>query len=105
MHRRVWDGRARAEAELLGAAWPGWVVLYGTGSRHFHAFAAWPASEPLMLHDLTPEGLEERIREAETIHATAALFLTDSTDLFPAPLDRQRRIVAPVPTPREPIAL
>ncbi|GAA3120860.1 hypothetical protein [Streptosporangium carneum] len=97
VHRRLWDGPARAEAERLETAWPGWVVLYGTGSRRFHALAAWPAPEPLILCDPTPEGLEARMREAEAVHASA--------DLFPTVLDRQRRIVSAPPAPREPAPL
>ena len=30
--------------EQLAAAWPGWSVLYGLGSCHFYAIAAWPTS-------------------------------------------------------------
>ncbi|MET8332901.1 hypothetical protein ABZV14_02200 [Streptosporangium canum] len=66
VHHRVWDGPARAEAERLDRAWPGWTVLYGTGSRCFYAVAAWPAPESLIVSDPTPEGLEEQMREAET---------------------------------------
>ncbi|MEV7005581.1 hypothetical protein [Streptosporangium sp. NPDC051022] len=91
VHRRLWDGPARAEAERLDHAWPRWAVLYGTGSRLFYAVAAWPAPEPLILHDRTPEGLEERMRAAENAHATGPL---------PAAPERQRRIV---PAPHEPV--
>ena len=64
--RRLWDVRARAEAERLERSLPGWIVLYGPGSRRFYALAAWPAPTPVMLEDRTPEGLEERMRQAET---------------------------------------
>lgn len=63
--RRSWDLRARTDAERLDAAWPGWVVLYGTGSRHFHAIATWQAAEPLIVSDSTAHGLERRMREVE----------------------------------------
>ncbi|MFI6883611.1 hypothetical protein [Streptosporangium canum] len=65
VHHRLWDGPARAEAERLDRAWPGWTVLYGTGSRCFYAVAAWPASESLIVSDPTPEGLERQMHEAE----------------------------------------
>ncbi|MER5422374.1 hypothetical protein [Streptosporangium roseum] len=63
--RRVWDHEARAEAERLDRAWPGWTVLYGTGSRRFYAMAAWPTVEALNVSDHSPEGLEAQMREAE----------------------------------------
>ncbi|MEV8638189.1 hypothetical protein AB0395_41700 [Streptosporangium sp. NPDC051023] len=95
VYQRLWDGPARAEAERLERSHPGWAVLYGVGSRHFYAFAAWPAPEPLILRDSTPEGLEKRMCEEQAVHASA--------DLFPAVLDRQRQAV--VPAPREPVTL
>ncbi|MEV7010149.1 hypothetical protein [Streptosporangium sp. NPDC051022] len=64
--RRSWDVRARAEAERLDAAWPGWTVLYGAGSRCFHAIAAWSAPEPLIISTSAPDELERRMREVET---------------------------------------
>ncbi|MEV8633150.1 hypothetical protein AB0395_15965 [Streptosporangium sp. NPDC051023] len=63
---RPWDVRARAEAERLDRLWPRWTVLYGTGTRRFHAIATWPAPEPLIISDRTPEGLETQMHEAET---------------------------------------
>ncbi|GHH68736.1 hypothetical protein GCM10017673_18350 [Streptosporangium violaceochromogenes] len=66
VHRRLWDGPARDQAERLNQAHPEWVVLYGTGSRRFYAIAAWPAPEPVMVEDPTAEGLQDRMREAET---------------------------------------
>ena len=78
-------------------------MLYGLGSRLFYAIAAWPAPEPLILHAPTAEGLEERMREAEAVHA--------SFDLLPAALERRWRIVSgyepltfrAVPASRRPI--
>lgn len=66
VHRRLWDGPARAEAERLERSWPGWVILYGVGSRRFFAMAAWPVPEPVMVSASSAEGLEERMGEAET---------------------------------------
>ncbi|GHH67116.1 hypothetical protein GCM10017673_13760 [Streptosporangium violaceochromogenes] len=66
VHRRVWDGPARAEAEYLERSYPGWVVLYGVGTRRFCAMAAWPAPEPVMVEAATAEDLAERMGEAET---------------------------------------
>ncbi|MEU0519532.1 hypothetical protein [Streptosporangium sp. NPDC006007] len=80
-HRRLWDGPARDHAERLGRAYPGWVVLYGTGSRRFYALAAWPAPEPVMVEDSTADGLEERMRHAET----AAALRTAPLGPSPAP--------------------
>ncbi|GAA0856210.1 hypothetical protein ACFQVD_32870 [Streptosporangium amethystogenes subsp. fukuiense] len=62
----TWDHEARAEAAMLEITWPGWAVLYGTGSRLFHAIATWPTSEPLIICDRTIEGLKTQMREAET---------------------------------------
>lgn len=73
VHRRLWDGPARAEAERLSQIWNGWSVLYSLGSRRFYAIAAWPMPESLMVESDTPEGLEERMREAETFFARRAL--------------------------------
>ncbi|WP_433371063.1 hypothetical protein [Streptosporangium sp. CA-115845] len=61
----TWDHEARAEAAMLEITWPGWAVLYGTGSRLFHAIATWPTLEPLLLCDRTVEGLKAQMREAE----------------------------------------
>ncbi|WP_329090796.1 hypothetical protein [Streptosporangium sp. NBC_01469] len=63
--RYTWDHEARAEAAMLEITWPGWSVLYGTGSRLFHAIATWPTSEPLIICDRTPDGLKTQMREAE----------------------------------------
>ncbi|GHE42031.1 hypothetical protein GCM10017673_50290 [Streptosporangium violaceochromogenes] len=65
VHPRVWDGPARSEAERLGRAHPGWLVLYGLGSRRFYAIAAWPAPEPVMVDAATAGDLAERMRQAE----------------------------------------
>ncbi|MFD0883445.1 hypothetical protein ACFQ08_02590 [Streptosporangium algeriense] len=67
VYRRVWDGPARAEAESLNEAWPGWTVLYSLGMRRFYALCSWPAPQPVIVSDDTAEGLEERMREAETL--------------------------------------
>ncbi|MGW4421769.1 hypothetical protein [Streptosporangium sp. NPDC004631] len=64
VHRRLWDGPARAQAERLAQAWPSWTVLYGVGSRRFYALAAWATSEPLMVEAATAEELERRMYEA-----------------------------------------
>ena len=64
VHRRLWDGPARAEAERLAQAWPSWSVLYGVGSRRFYAIATWQISEPLMVEAATAEELERRMYEA-----------------------------------------
>ncbi|MEV7005474.1 hypothetical protein [Streptosporangium sp. NPDC051022] len=68
--RHPWDAQARAKAERLDLAWSRWTVLYGTGTRRFHAIAAWPVPEPLIVSDRTPEGLEAQMREAETAMIT-----------------------------------
>ncbi|MGC5009646.1 hypothetical protein ACLQ2R_02655 [Streptosporangium sp. DT93] len=61
----TWDHEARAEAAMLEIARPGWAVLYGTGSRLFHAIATWSTPEPLIICDRTVEGLKAQMREAE----------------------------------------
>ncbi|GAA3409152.1 hypothetical protein [Streptosporangium vulgare] len=72
----TWDHEARAEAALLQITWPGWAVLYGTGSRLFHAIATWPTPEPLLLCDRTVEGLKAQMREAEMTAITRRRVLT-----------------------------
>ncbi|MEU0519764.1 hypothetical protein [Streptosporangium sp. NPDC006007] len=64
VHRRLWDGPARAQAERLAQAWPSWTVLYGVGSRRFYALATWATSEPLMIEAADAEELERRMYEA-----------------------------------------
>ncbi|MEU0517008.1 hypothetical protein [Streptosporangium sp. NPDC006007] len=64
VHRRLWDGPARAQAERLAQAWPSWIVLYGVGSRRFYAIAAWVTTEPLMVEAAGAEDLERRMYEA-----------------------------------------
>ncbi|GHH66197.1 hypothetical protein GCM10017673_11560 [Streptosporangium violaceochromogenes] len=66
VYRRIWDGPAREKAEVLERSRPGWVVWYGTGTRHFYAIAAWPTPEPVMVSADTAEDLAERMRHAET---------------------------------------
>ncbi|MEV4377892.1 hypothetical protein [Streptosporangium sp. NPDC049644] len=72
----TWDHEARSEAAILEITCPGWSVLYGTGSRLFHAIATWPTPEPLLLCDRTVDGLKAQMREAEmtaiTQHRTTA---------------------------------
>ncbi|GHE37595.1 hypothetical protein GCM10017673_45060 [Streptosporangium violaceochromogenes] len=96
VHRRAWDGPARAEAERLERSRPGWVVLYGVGSRRFYAMAAWPVSEPVMVSDPTAEGLEERMGEAE-----AALLLR-SAPSRPTSVPAGPIVVAPERVRRRP---
>ncbi|MEU1879156.1 hypothetical protein ABZ470_17730 [Streptosporangium sp. NPDC020072] len=67
VHRRVWDGPARAEAESLDQAWAGWTVLYSLGTRRFYGLCSWPSPQPVIVSDTTSEGLERRMREAEAL--------------------------------------
>ncbi|MEU0518807.1 hypothetical protein [Streptosporangium sp. NPDC006007] len=64
VHRRLWDGPARAQAERLAHTWPSWTILYGVGSRRFYALATWATSEPLMIEAASAEELERRMCEA-----------------------------------------
>ncbi|GAA3019550.1 hypothetical protein [Streptosporangium longisporum] len=73
----TWDHQARAEAAMLQITWPGWAVLYGTGSRLFHAIATWPTPEPLLLCDRTAEGLKVQMREAEMMTIARRWMLTE----------------------------
>ncbi|MFC3985463.1 hypothetical protein [Streptosporangium jomthongense] len=73
VYRRLWDGPARSEAERLDRSCLWWSVLYSLGQRRFYAIAIWPTPEPLIISDVSPEGLQERIREAETALAWRAL--------------------------------
>ncbi|MFF4989238.1 hypothetical protein ACFY19_18755 [Streptosporangium saharense] len=65
VYQRVWDGPARAEAERLDQAWANWTVLYSLGKRSFYAVASWDSPQVVVVEDLTSEGLEGRMQEAE----------------------------------------
>ncbi|MER7130113.1 hypothetical protein [Streptosporangium saharense] len=67
VYRRVWDGPARAEAEVLNQACSGWAVLYSLSKRRFFGLCAWPSPQAVIVSDDTVEGLEQRMREAETL--------------------------------------
>ncbi|MFF5110037.1 ATP-binding protein [Streptosporangium sp. NPDC000509] len=60
-----WDLAERAAAEQLDQIEPAWTVWYGTGTRHFHAVAIWPAPEPLIVRARTADELRALMREAE----------------------------------------
>ncbi|MGW4423433.1 hypothetical protein [Streptosporangium sp. NPDC004631] len=100
VHRRLWDGPARAQAERLAQAWPSWTVLYGVGSRRFYALAAWATSEPLMVDAATAEELEARMYEAVMAVATrreTPLTAPISPALPALPVPQSRRGGAPSP--------
>ncbi|WP_283139285.1 hypothetical protein [Rhizohabitans arisaemae] len=63
--RHFWDRQARSAAHHLDQRWHGWTVMYGTGSRLFYAFAAWPFPKPLILSTATAAELEKLMCEAE----------------------------------------
>ena len=98
VHRRLWDGPARAEAERLAQAWPSWTVLYGVGSRRFYALAAWQVSEPLMVDATTTEDLERRMYEAVmAVTARREIPLT-----APAPPTASAPSIPPAPLASQP---
>ncbi|GII83873.1 hypothetical protein Ssi03_18630 [Sphaerisporangium siamense] len=63
--RRSWEPEARAEAERLGAAEPGWVIFYGVWSRRYFAFAIKKGVEPAMVDAPITRVLRLLMREAE----------------------------------------
>ncbi|MEV8630909.1 hypothetical protein AB0395_04560 [Streptosporangium sp. NPDC051023] len=65
VHRRLWDGPARAEAERLDRTWLEWTVLYSLGNRRFYAVAGWPSIQPVLIENETATGLEKQMYEAE----------------------------------------
>ncbi|MFF0578008.1 hypothetical protein [Streptosporangium saharense] len=67
VYQRVWDGPARAEAERLDQAWADWTVLYSLGKRVFYAVASWDGPQLVVVEDVTSEGLEERMQDAEMV--------------------------------------
>ncbi|MEV7008346.1 hypothetical protein [Streptosporangium sp. NPDC051022] len=73
VHRRLWDGPARAEAERLERSWPAWLVLYSLGGRRFYALGSWPTPQPVIVEGDTAASLEERMRETETTLTWRAL--------------------------------
>ncbi|MEV8634451.1 hypothetical protein AB0395_22620 [Streptosporangium sp. NPDC051023] len=98
VYRRLWDGPARSEAERLDRSCQGWSVLYSLSERRFYALAAWPTPEPVIIADDTAEGLEKRMREAETTFTWQALPAPP-----PAPTRRDgTRSQAPAVTPQHP---
>ncbi|MEU0517920.1 hypothetical protein [Streptosporangium sp. NPDC006007] len=105
VHRRLWDGPARAQAERLAQAWPSWTVLYGVGSRRFYAMATWATSEFLMVEAATSEELERRMYEAiMAVTSRREIPLTAPASLIPpAPpassSPPSRRGGAPSPAP------
>lgn len=90
VHKCLWDGPARSEAERMDRSCQGWSVLYSLGERRFYAIAAWPTPEPLMVTADTAEGLVERMRQAEMDIAWRAL-------PAPPPPDRRDGIHSQVP--------
>ncbi|MER7129806.1 hypothetical protein [Streptosporangium saharense] len=52
---------------MLDQACSGWAVLYSLSRRRFFAFCAWPSPWPVIVSDDTTDGLEQRMREAETL--------------------------------------
>ncbi|MER7211085.1 hypothetical protein ABT340_28870 [Streptosporangium sp. NPDC000239] len=84
VYRRVWDGPARAEAERIDQVWADWAVLYSLGRRCFYAMAVWDGPRPVIVEDVTGEGLEERMREAEMIRAMRLAASTSKSS--PAPV-------------------
>lgn len=85
---RPWDPAERAAAERLDRIEPAWTVWYGTGTRRFHAVAAWTAAEPLIVQADTADELRDLMREAE--HGTPPLQggpMTETLDTPPAPDD------------------
>ncbi|MGW4426129.1 hypothetical protein [Streptosporangium sp. NPDC004631] len=99
VHRRLWDGPARAEAERLAQAWPSWTILYGVGSRRFYALAAWATSEPLMIEGADAEELERRMYEA-----VMAVTVRRETPLTaPAPPTTSAASASPIPSASSPL--
>jgi hypothetical protein len=60
-------GRA-VEARHVQATNPGWVVMWGTGSRRFWAFACWHRAESLVLHAPDVVELLAQMWQAEAEH-------------------------------------
>ncbi|MFF5210793.1 hypothetical protein [Streptosporangium sp. NPDC000396] len=111
VHRRLWDGPARTEAERLDQVWPDWTVLYGAHSRLFYAIAAWPAPEPVIVQAATSEGLEALMHEAAMTWAVPhQAFATGVSVLVSLEQARRQphfpgtrcRTVVPVLDPRHP---
>ncbi|GHH73032.1 hypothetical protein GCM10017673_28930 [Streptosporangium violaceochromogenes] len=90
VHRRLWDGPARDQAEALERSRPGWVVWYGPGSRRFYAAAAWPAPESIMVEAATADDLHDRMNETETALLLRAATSTSSTAGTPGQPRRPR---------------
>ncbi|GAA3095515.1 hypothetical protein [Streptosporangium carneum] len=89
VHRRLWEGPARAEAERLERSWPAWTVLYSLGRRRFYALSSWPTPQPVIVESDTAEGLEERMREIERTLTWQTPYLSaTSTDKHPNLPDR-----------------
>ncbi|MEV8634870.1 hypothetical protein AB0395_24760 [Streptosporangium sp. NPDC051023] len=79
VHRRLWDGPARAEVKCLERSRPDWAVLYSLGRRRFYAIATWPTPEPVIVEDDTAAGLEGQMREKETALTWQSLLVSTSS--------------------------
>ncbi|WP_157519735.1 hypothetical protein [Herbidospora daliensis] len=60
-----WDAAMRATAAGLDLVESAWVVFYGVASRRFWAFAAWPATCPVIVDSTDIHDLRDRMRTAE----------------------------------------
>ncbi|MEV4092599.1 hypothetical protein [Streptosporangium saharense] len=88
VYRRLWDGPARSEAEMLDRSIPGWSVFYSLSQRRFYAIAAWPTPQPLIISDASAEGLQDQMSQAEA--ALTWRTLPEQARRHPAPVLRRR---------------
>ncbi|GAA3831425.1 hypothetical protein GCM10022226_60690 [Sphaerisporangium flaviroseum] len=75
---RRWDLAKQAAAAQLDQLEPIWCVLYGVGSRRFHAIAVWHTT-PLRVEATTVQDLRELMREAELQNAWSSAQLPVGT--------------------------
>ncbi|MFF5247908.1 ATP-binding protein [Streptosporangium sp. NPDC000095] len=94
---RAWDLAERAAAEQLDQIEPAWTVWYGTGTRHFHAVAVWPAAEPLIVRARTADELRALMREAEDITPPSRGEAMPETPDAPHPTDGPRTVCWDLP--------
>ncbi|MEV4529223.1 ATP-binding protein [Streptosporangium sp. NPDC049304] len=94
---RSWDPAERAAAEQLDQIEPAWIVWYGTGTRHFHAVAVWPAAEPLIVRARTADELRALMREAEDTTPPSRGETMPETPDTPHPTDDPRTVCWDLP--------
>jgi len=65
--RELYDPEKRRAAEVLGARNPGWMIMYGSYSRHLWAWSRFATRDgwSILIASRDPAGLDERMKRLE----------------------------------------